>query len=362
MFQKVLMKTPRLSIFTNCLKGNTNLKVKKQYVKGGRFNVITKDNYPTKLLLAGHIDTVEPKGSDPESQLTPTIKGNKLYGLGSVDMLSGVASIISFLLRTKTKGVFALFYVDEEYDFLGMKKFIKDCKDISAEVCVITEPTNLKICNAHRGLIEVEYVIKGTAAHASRPNEGINAIISTVTAVGRLTSKLSKFKCNLVGVTSCNLSKIEGGLDIGTTNGKLKLSKGTNSVPDVCKVRLDIRPATTNLKENIVRNMFTKELKKTGCSLIYSDVIQDLGCLSVGKGKIIETIKAVKNSTGKTEFINPNDMGYGDGQMIFEEMKIPTLYFGAGPTSMCHKADEYVNISDLKKLDSFLDELYLLYQ
>jgi hypothetical protein len=43
-------------------------------------------------------------------------------------MLSGVASIISFLLRTKTKGVCTLFYVDEEYDFLGMKKFIRDYK------------------------------------------------------------------------------------------------------------------------------------------------------------------------------------------------------------------------------------------
>jgi acetylornithine deacetylase/succinyl-diaminopimelate desuccinylase-like protein len=142
----------------------------------------------------------------------------------------------------------------------------------------------------------------------------------------------------------------------------LNLSKGTNSVPDICKVRLDVRPATTNLKEKTVRNIFNKELEKTGCSLIYSDVIQDLGCLSVEKERIKETIKAVKNTTGKIEFINPNDMGYGDGQMIFEEMKIPTLYFGAGPTSMCHKADEYVNISDLKKLDSFLDKLYLLFQ
>jgi acetylornithine deacetylase/succinyl-diaminopimelate desuccinylase-like protein len=56
------------------LKNKSNLVVEKQYVEGKRFNVIAKDKYPTKLLLAGHIDTVEPKGSDTKSQLTPTIK------------------------------------------------------------------------------------------------------------------------------------------------------------------------------------------------------------------------------------------------------------------------------------------------
>lgn len=344
------------------LKRGTTLNVTKQYVKGNRFNIIARDTGATKILLAGHIDTVEPKARDLEPQFVPTVNGNRLYGLGAVDMLSGVASVMSFLLRTKTRGVCALFYVDEEYDFSGMMRFIREYKNIGAKVCVITEPTNLQICNAHRGLIEVEYIVTGKTAHASRPKEGVNAITNAVEAVEHLSEELSAYRSRLVGVTTSTLSKIEGGLDIGTVTNVLNLSKGTNSVPDICKVRLDIRPALVDLNEEVVRKIFKEGVKKLGCSLVRSIVIQDLGCLSVERTMIKKVISAAKSTTGSVEFINPNDMGYGDGQMIFEKIGIPTVYFGAGPTNMCHKPDEFVNISDLPRIDAFLDKLYSLYQ
>lgn len=345
------------------LKKRTKLIITKQYIDKKRFNVIAKDSYPTKLLLAGHIDTVEPKPESKYDSLKPVIEGRKLYGLGSVDMLSGVASIISFLLRTKTKGVCALFYISEEYDFAGMKKFINDNKNLSAKLCVITEPTNLKICNAHRGLIEVEYIIKGLTAHASRPKQGINAIVVAIKAVEKLGKLLSKkYRSDLVGISTCNLSKIEGGLNLGTTNENLVLSEGTNSVADICKIRLDIRPATIDLKEKVVCRILSREVKKLGGNLSAAKSVADLGCLSISKNSIAKVTQAVKDSVNTLEFINPNDMGYGDGQMVFEKFGIPTVYFGAGPTNMCHKPNEYVNIPDLTKLDKFLDKLYQAYR
>lgn len=344
------------------LKKRTKLILTKQYIDKKRFNVIAKDSYPTKLLLAGHIDTVEPKPESKYDPLKPVIEGGKLYGLGSVDMLSGVAAIISFLLRTKTKGVCALFYISEEYDFAGMKKFINENKNLSAKLCVITEPTNLKICNAHRGLIEVEYIIKGLTAHASRPKEGVNAIVVATKAVEKLEKLLSKkYKSRLVGTSTCNLSKIEGGLNLGTTNENLVLSEGTNSVADICKIRLDIRPATVDLKEKIVYRILSREVKILGGNLSIAKKVADLGCLSVNKDSIAKVIRAVKDSVNALGFINPNDMGYGDGQMIFEKFCIPMVYFGAGPTNMCHKSNEYVNIPDLTKLDKFLDRIYQAY-
>lgn len=347
------------------LKKNKGLIVEKQKVDSKRFNVIAKDKYPTKLLLAGHIDTVEPKPESKYDPLKPIISGRKLYGLGSVDMLGGVASILSLMLNTETKGVAALFYVDEEYNFSGMKKFISESKMLSKtlELCAITEPTNLKICNAHRGLIEVEYVVGGKTAHASRPNEGINAISKSVEAVDKLTKRLSKYKSALAGITSCNLSKIEGGLNVGSKNNNLVLSEGSNSVADVCKVKLDIRPASIRLKANTITKIFKSELRKSGCELLYAQTNFDLGCLSVPKNKMVKVIRAItKSSIKKVEFVNSNDMGYGDGQMIFENLDIPVVYFGAGPSQMCHKPDEYVNIDDLIKLDKFLNQLTQLYK
>jgi len=102
------------------------LTVQKQKVLGKRFNIIAKDRYPTELLLIGHMDTVQPKINWKTNPVKPVIKNSRLYGLGATDMKSGLASILNAITQSPTQGVMTLFYIDEEYDFLGSKKFLKE--------------------------------------------------------------------------------------------------------------------------------------------------------------------------------------------------------------------------------------------
>lgn len=331
----------------------------RQRVMGDRFNIVVKDRNPITLLLAAHIDTVEPKST---RSLIPKIEKGRLSGLGSVDMLSGVASLLSLLLNNKTKGVMVLFYVDEEYDFLGMRKFVEEFKEVSAQLCIIPEPTNLKICRAHRGLIEAEYVIRGKTGHTARPEEGINAITETVKAVNRLKKKLKAYHHQEIGVTSCTLAQITGGLDTGSKNNKLVLSSGSNSIPDICRVRLDVRPATKDLNSDKVFRILDQEVKRTGCKITYQKTYWDLGSLFVDVKYLKKVETAIKSIGRRVSYVSPNKMGYGDGQMIFEKLGIPTVYFGVGPTERCHQKDEYVNISDLELLDKFLIKISNLYR
>ena len=101
------------------------IKVEKQKVEGARFNVIATDGSKPKLLLIAHMDTVEPRGWQKHNPFRGTIKGNRLYGLGSMDMKGGMAAILSALKSfKKTKDLMLLFYCDEEYDFKGMKELV----------------------------------------------------------------------------------------------------------------------------------------------------------------------------------------------------------------------------------------------
>lgn len=114
------------------LSKNTDLTVIKQPVKDGRFNVIAYDQFPTTLLLNGHIDTVEAGANWAIDPYTPTIKDNRLYGRGTTDMKGSLSAMLSAVSDIKdTQGLMVLCYIDEEYDFAGMLKFVKEYKDKS---------------------------------------------------------------------------------------------------------------------------------------------------------------------------------------------------------------------------------------
>jgi len=190
-------------------------KIEKQKVEGKRFNVIASDGAKPKLLLIAHMDTVEPRGWKKHNPFKATIEGNRLYGLGSMDMKAGLAAILSSLKDfKKTNGLMLIFYCDEEYDFKGMKKFINKFK-ISPQLAVSVEPTDLKIWNGARGIIKVSFQVEGLTAPASRPDQGRNAILGAVEAVKYLERVLKKYKTKNTGSSICNLSAIFGGLNLG---------------------------------------------------------------------------------------------------------------------------------------------------
>lgn len=86
------------------LKKFPYFQVKKQKVEGERFNIIAKTKGTPQLFLAGHMDTVEPGQGWFKSPFGRLIKKNKLYGLGALDMKSGMAAILDSLKDFKDSG------------------------------------------------------------------------------------------------------------------------------------------------------------------------------------------------------------------------------------------------------------------
>src|SRR5947207_4883288 len=61
---------------------------------------------------------------------------------------------------------------DEEYGSIGTAAVIPECKTDGA---IVTEPTALNVCLAHKGYLWIEVETQGRAAHGSRFQEGIDA-------------------------------------------------------------------------------------------------------------------------------------------------------------------------------------------
>lgn len=322
------------------LRGNTDLTVAKQPVKDGRFNVLAYDNSPTTLLLAGHIDTVEPRVGWTTDTFVPTLKYDRLYGLGATDMKGSLAAMLTAVSEVKnTKGLMVLCYIDEEYDFAGMQSFIAAYKDqINPSLVVSLDGYKEVVGTGCRGLIEVCFRLRGKSGHAGRPEMGVNAIVEGTNCISKLKRQIaSKYSDFSLGVSTLNLAYCRGGLDLGGG----KLSKQGNNIPDLAEFILDIRPASSNLNASVVKELLGKYAKNAKLIVENFIVRHDLGSWSTN----IEDIRTATNLSLKAETFG----GYVDTQMIWTAMGKPTcLALGASTRSVAHSPNEYVEIDDLE--------------
>jgi len=154
-----------------------------QATNDNRPNVLVRvENGPgPTLLLNGHVDTVlAVKGwsSDPWSCRR---EEDRLYGLGACDMKSGIAAgMLATRALSRSRDcwqgtvVFSS-VVDEEAYSIGARALI--ASGLEADACVVLESNWARPCLGCFGKMLIRTKITGKAAHASWPDQGINAAV-----------------------------------------------------------------------------------------------------------------------------------------------------------------------------------------
>ena len=343
------------------LKQFPYLRVRKQKIEKGRFNIIAKTSGTPRLFLAGHLDTVEPKQGWSKDQFKGTIESGNLYGLGSIDMKSGLAAILDSLSDfKKISNLTLLFYCDEEYDFKGMKKFINSSKKKIGDLAVLAEPTDLKIWNAHRGLIEIYFSIQGKSGHAADPKSGKNAITGIMKLLNNLRKRLENFTDLTLGIPSLNIAYIRGGLYQGRQNNEVKLGKEGNNIADFAEAVIDIRPTKQELRAEKIIAWVKKFLEKEGYRFSNFSIRHNFTSLYTNpiKLKIIERV--LRENLGSVGYLNPSQKGYSDGQLLQKKFNIPVIYLGPKGAN-AHGSNERVDINSLKQLRQIFSELIISY-
>ncbi|MBL6960543.1 MAG: M20/M25/M40 family metallo-hydrolase, partial [Anaerolineales bacterium] len=107
------------------------------------------------LLLNAHLDTVGVDGMiiDP---FGAEIRNGRLYGRGSQDMKGSLAAMMGAAKAFVDTGIelagdlIITGVADEEYASIGSEDLVRH---VSADGAIVTEPTDLSLCRAHRGFI-----------------------------------------------------------------------------------------------------------------------------------------------------------------------------------------------------------------
>jgi acetylornithine deacetylase len=186
------------------------------------------------LMLNAHMDTVGVDGM--ERPFEPEVRDGRLYGRGAYDMKGSLAACMVAVRRLAADDlsgdVILAAVADEEYASIGMQSVLAGRR---ADAAIVTEPTGLRVCVAHKGFVWAELETEGRAAHGSRPAEGVDAITRMAPALARLAELQSALDTQpgheLVGPGSVHASLIEGGQELSSYPARCRLALERRTAP-----------------------------------------------------------------------------------------------------------------------------------
>lgn len=325
------------------LTKNSKLKIVKQPIGNGRFNIFATNSNKVDILITGHMDTVRPNKGWTKKPDNPEVVEDKIYGLGTTDMKSGNAIILYLTTLSNLKdNIGFLFYCDEEYDFLGMKKFIKEYKNkIKPKLIISLDGEGNQISNSCRGLVELRVNVSGKAGHAANPKSGINAIAESFKVIDKLKVWLNGYTTKELGSSTLNIAYINGGGEEG------------NVIAEKCEYIVEVRVANGKLNAKLVKEFITRESEKLGLKVNNIAIRHDLGNWITKKYELNKIISIAKNKNLKSS----KTSGYIDIQMLWRTFnKVSTFSYGVGEPGMSHSANEYVKISSILEAQEFFEK------
>lgn len=185
------------------------------------------------LMLNAHLDTVGVAGMARPHE--PELRDGRLHGRGAYDMKGGLAAIMLAGAAAAGAGlrgdVLVTAVADEEHASEGTQAVLRR---FGADACVVTEPTHLRACVAHKGFVWAELETRGRAAHGSRPDLGADAIAGmgpVLAAIGALQERLDAAPHPLLGPASLHASLISGGQELSSYPARCVLAVERRTLP-----------------------------------------------------------------------------------------------------------------------------------
>jgi acetylornithine deacetylase len=226
---------------------------------------------------------------------------------------------------------------DEEHASLGVQEVLAT---VGADAAIVTEPTEMEIAIAHKGFAWLEVEVRGKAAHGSRPQLGVDAIVKAgpvLTALGELDERLGESRHPLLGRGSVHASVIRGGSDLAT-------------YPESCTIGIERRTLPGDGAAEIER-----ELARLLAGCRERDPVLDASCRTLLVRDPLETggeepvVAALREAAAEVLGSRPPLSGasfWADSALI-AGAGIPTALFGPGGEG-AHAAEEWVSVRDVE--------------
>ena len=283
------------------------------------------DEQRPTLLLNAHIDTVKPVSTWSRDPYTPTVEGDRLYGLGANDCGGGLVSLLQ-VFRILTSGPspltsYNLIYLASAEEEVSGKNGISSVLPLlpRVDVAIVGEPTGMQPAVAEKGLMVLDMTAHGKSGHAAR-NEGVNALYEVLDDLVWLRDYRFERVSPFLGPTKMQATVINAGTQ-------------HNVVPDECRVVIDVRTNELYTNEevfDIIRQHVKSDVEARSFRLHSSHI--DTGhplirrCVELG-------MKPFGSPTLSDQALMP----------------FPSFKLGPGDSARSHSADEFIGITEIEQ-------------
>ena len=282
----------------------------------------------SRVILAGHLDTVPIAGNVPSSFFDSDESHPHLFGRGSVDMKSGCAVFLALAeeLTHPRLDVTWVFYDHEEVaaELSGLGRLAANHPEwLTGDLAVLGEPTNARIEGGCNGTMRLNLTATGQAAHSARPWMGTNAVHALAEPLRRLAEW--EPQVHRVG----GLDFTESLLAVGISGGGAR-----NSVPDEATLIVNFR--------------FAPDRSEAAAEAYVRDLFADLP-LAI---EVTDSAAAAAPGMDHPEFARLagqlSERGAGDpvaklgwtDVARFSALGVPSINCGPGDPLLAHRADE----------------------
>jgi len=303
------------------------------------------------VVLSGHTDVVPVEGQDWATDPFAAVERDGLiHGRGSCDMKGFIACALALAPRMAEadlkRPVHFAFTYDEEVGCMGAQVMLKALADAGRRpgICIIGEPTEMRIIEGHKGMCEYTTRFTGLAGHGSAPDLGVSAVEYAVRYVGRLLELREALKARTP--PGSRFEPPHTTLQIGRVAGGI----AHNVIADGCEVDWEMRPVVDADADFVKREVaaYVEGTLLPAMRAVYPAASIETEVI----GEVVgfepmpesEACALVAELTGG----NQRDVvSFGTEAGLYQKQGVSTVICGPGSIAQAHKADEFVAVDQL---------------
>ena len=322
-----------------------------------------KSKSPNKkkpIIFSGHTDVVPVSKNWLTDPFVATITNDKVFGRGTCDMKGFIACSLAyapiFANSNLDRDIHFSFTFDEETACQGAPLLISELKkkNITSGICIVGEPTNMKIIDAHKGCYEYTTYFEGLAGHGSKPDKGVSAVDYAARYINKLMELREMLKKKIPNnsvfdppYTTIGIGGISGGI-------------ARNVIADKCRVDWEMRPVikedgefVNSEMDQFVNKELLPEMKKVfPKSSIKKEIIGEI--IGFNRVEKSEACEFISNLTGDN---SREVVSFGTEAGLFQEIGISTVVCGPGSIEQAHIVDEFITLDQIKKCLILLESI-----
>jgi acetylornithine deacetylase len=296
------------------------------------------------IMVASHLDTVPVDGMEIDP-FDPRIEDDRLYGRGACDTKPGLACLLAALERvlaagTLRRNLWIVGEADEEGGSEGAHRVAEHLRGREPDWAIVTEPTEMRLLTAHKGVVRAQLEARGVACHSSDPSRGRNALSAlarAILALEALGERLSKRAEPRLGVATLSVGLAGGG-------------SGLNIVPDHAWLGLD-RRLLPGEDEAVVRAEIEQVLAAEGLEGVSIDWLRmtkpPLRTAEDQAG--VRACLAALSAAGLDAETAAAAFATDGG--IFAQHGVPSVVLGPGSIAQAHTAREWVPVAEVEQME-----------